>query len=167
MVCRLGAYVRAPPGLFKDTISHSKAAVLLNSMVEGCCPDFRWTSISVQCNLCSPQHRDTLNAAGSSCVIQLSCSEGGQVWIEGGVYQEVQRKTHLLAGRLHHVLGSATATQQWQVFVDRIALITYTAGGWQRVTIGTQQRLEALGFRLPCNSCMPNVSVLPPQFSVF
>ena len=170
---RLGAYVRAVPGLFQNTILYPNTSSLFNAMIASCDPTFTWTSLSVQYNLCSPPHRDLSNS-GDSMILQLTYNEGGAVWIEqegGSDYQEVQGRAALVSGTSHSLQGRAIlfpardllhTTMPWSVF-DRVVLAAYTAADWERFSDEVRAALQRVGFNLPPSPNRGNDPVLPAR----
>ena len=138
-VFRLGAYVRAVPGLYHNTVMYPNSALLFNHLVSSCNGEFTWTSLSIQYNLCSPPHRDS-TSSGDIMILQLTYNDGGQVWIEapgGSHFMDVQSRAELVGGTVFSLQGQAIqfpahslfhATVPWSV-CDRVVLIAYTAQG--------------------------------------
>ena len=169
---RLGAYVRAVPGMFQNTLLCPNSTLLFNHLIHSCNSDFTWTSLSIQYNLCAPPHRDP-TISGDVMIIQLTYNDGGEVWIEdadGTHFMDIRGRADLVSGRIVSLQGQALqfpahsllhATMPWSA-CDRVVLVAYTAQGWERFSQEMRSTLERTGFRLPESTQLPVHPLLPP-----
>ena len=146
-------------GLCKETLTHPNAVRLLNGLVMRICPWHKWTTIAIMYNYETPLHRDNHNGPDPSLVFSLSLHEQGEIWIEdslgthmvesdagwlrGASFSLQLQAIRFLAHRRHHF------TCAWSE-MDRVVLSAYTVNRWECISSTVQERLESLGFVLPC-----------------